>query len=189
MKATPQVSEKSVLAAAPLARSLLCLAAFALGVSRLLAADGIDPKAVTVKASAWEQKAHGGAGDFPPGATIDGNLAPKSSWRAEGDGQWIEYNLGAIHTLGGIQIAFMKGDSRQYRFEVQVSNHAEAGDWQTVLPSQQSSGKSAGLEAYNFPPVTVRHLRIIGHGNTNTEFAKWINILEVAFMPAPAQSP
>ena len=189
MKFQSQAIEHSVLAESPLARSLLCLAVLALGVGRLIAADGVVPKDVTVKASAWEQKANGGVGDFPPVATIDGSLAPKFSWRAEGPGQWIEYNLGSTHTLVGLQIAFMKGDSRQYRFEVQVSNHAKAGDWQTVLSSQLSSGKRAGLEAYHFPPVAVRHLRIIGHGNTNTEIAKWINILEVAFMSAPAQSP
>jgi hypothetical protein len=189
MKTTPQVSEKSVLAAAPQARSLLCLAALALGAGRLLAADGIDLKTVTVKASAWEQKARGGVGDFPAEATLDGSLAPKSSWRAEGDGQWIEYNLGASCTLSGVQLAFLKGDARQYRFDVLVSNDAEPGRWQPVLSAQQSSGKSAALEAFSFAPVAVRHLRIVGHGNTEPKFAQWINLLEVAFTPAPAKSP
>lgn len=187
MKTKPHDIEKRALGAAAPLRSLLGLVALALGASHLLAGDAIDLKTVTVKASAWEQKAHGGAGDFPPEATIDGSLAPKSSWRAEGDGQWIEYTLGGAPTLSGIQLAFFKGDSRQYRFEVQVSQTGGEKDWQTVLPSQPSSGKSAGLESYAFAPVAVRHLRIIGHGNTNEQFAKWINLLEVAFTPAPAK--
>lgn len=180
-----EIKKRASNASAPL-RSLLGLVALALGANPLVAGDTIDLKTVTVKASAWEQKAHGGAGDFPPEATIDGSLAPKSSWRAEGDGQWIEYTLNGTPTLSGIQLAFFKGDSRQYRFEVQVSQTGGESDWRTVLPSRQSSGKSAGLEAHAFAPVAVRHLRIIGHGNTNAEFAQWINLLEVAFVAAPA---
>jgi hypothetical protein len=70
---------------------------------------------------------------------------------------------------------------------VQVSNSAGADDWQTVLPSQPSSGKSAGLETHAFAPTAVRRLRIVGHGNTNAQAAHWINILEVSFIPASTQ--
>jgi len=170
-----------------LAGARLGLVLLALAGGRLTAAEPAAIKPASVKASAWEQKAHGGVGDFPAEATLDGSLAPKSSWRAEGDGQWIEYDLGASHSLAGVQLAFFKGDARQYRFDVLVSADAEPGRWQPVLSGQHSSGKSAALEAFAFAPVAARHVRIVGPGNTEPKFAQWINLLEVAFTPAPAK--
>ena len=165
-----------------------CLVALALSAGWVMAGEAIGPKPVGVKASAYEQKSKGGFADFPPELTIDGSLAANSSWRAEGDGQWIEYDLGQAQTLAGLQLAFFKGDSRQYRFEVLGSKTGQANDWQPVLKAQASSGKSAGLETYAFAPVAVRHVRIVGHGCTDEKNPHWINILEVAFVPAPPKA-
>lgn len=141
----------------------------------------ITPVAVT--ASDWEKAADGGWGDFPPQLTIDGSLDPKSSWRAEGDGAWLEYDLGEAVVLRGLQIAFLKGDERQYTFDIQISNSGAQGDWQTVLDRQLSTGASAQMETYSFKPAEAQYIRVIGHGNSDEDFGKWTNIVEIRFEP------
>ena len=57
----------------------------------------VDRSAIKVTASTWEQKAKGGWGDMPPERSLDGDL--KTAWMAEGDGVWIQYDLGSVVAL------------------------------------------------------------------------------------------
>jgi hypothetical protein len=142
----------------------------------------IKPAAVT--ASAAESKAAGGFGDFPADKTVDGDLSPASSWRAEIQdeklGQWIQYDLGRVQKIGTVRIAFLKGDERVYRFEVDYSTDGE--NW-TSHPNQ-SSGKAKGFEDFSVLPGNARYVRIVGFGNNSEKFAKWINVVEVQILPA-----
>lgn len=57
----------------------------------------VDKKAIKVTASSYEQKAKGGWGDMPPERALDGDL--KTAWMAEGDGEWIQFDLGSVQSL------------------------------------------------------------------------------------------
>src|SRR3954451_21978978 len=60
--------------------------------------------------------------------TLDNNLSTR--WSAEGDGVWIQYDLGTTRTIGSVSIAWHKGDTRRNVFDVQLSN--DATSWNTV---------------------------------------------------------
>ncbi len=97
-----------------------------------------------------------------PANSVDGNLATR--WSASGDGQWIQYDLGATKTLTEIKIAWYNGNLRASSFEVQVSS-SPTGPFATIH-SATSSGTSASLESYNVPDTATRYVRILGHGNS-----------------------
>lgn len=97
-----------------------------------------------------------------PANTVDGNLATR--WSANGDGQWIRYDLGITRTVHFIKIAWVSGDTRTAYFDVQVSPNGT--DWTNLLLSHASSGASAALETYSFSATSARYVRIVGHGNS-----------------------
>ncbi|WP_020575439.1 DUF7594 domain-containing protein [Actinopolymorpha alba] len=124
-----------------------------------------------------------GPGNFPstiiasaddgnvPENTMDGN--PATRWSAEGDGQWIAYDLGADGPVSSVTIAWYQGDKRASRFDLEVA--PAGGDWRQVF-SGSSSGTRATPETYTFDEVSARYLRIVGHGNTANA---WNSIIEV----------
>jgi hypothetical protein len=133
-----------------------------------------------VTASTWEQKAKGGWGDMPPERSLDGDM--KTAWMAEGDGVWIQYDLGSAVPLTGVKLGFSGGDKRVYTFDILVSETGEDNSWTTVADKAKSNGKSADMETFSFPKVQARYVRIVGHGNTSEKFAKWCNITEAGFI-------
>ncbi|NLF32637.1 MAG: DUF4962 domain-containing protein [Planctomycetes bacterium] len=139
----------------------------------------LDMTSVGVSASAWEQKAHGGFADFPPAATIDGDASDNSSWRAEGHGQWIQYDLGEPKEIVACKAAFTKGNTRSYAFAVQTS--ADGSTWTEVYRGR-SGGVSDHMEWFDLKDTAARYLRIVGQGNTNEQFSEWTNINEVAII-------
>ncbi|SDD04015.1 Chitobiase/beta-hexosaminidase C-terminal domain-containing protein [Paenibacillus sp. UNCCL117] len=56
-----------------------------------------------------------------PNLTLDGNMAPESRWSAEGDGEWISYDLGSIKQVGSVGIAWLSGHTRSSYFDIDVS--------------------------------------------------------------------
>lgn len=125
-----------------------------------------------------------GLGNFPetiiastddgnvPANTMDGDLSTR--WSAEGDGQWIAYDLGSDGPVDKIKIAWSSGDARVARFDVEVAAAGETS-WRPVF-SGSSSGTSAAYETYDLEPSTARYLRIVGHGNSANG---WNSITEV----------
>ena len=109
-----------------------------------------------------------------PQNTIDGNLATR--WSAQGDSQWIRYDLGAVAALDQVDIAWYVGDTRIASFDIQVS--LDTVTWTTVF-SGQSSGQTLQLESYAFPTTSGRYVRIVGHGNSASN---WNSITEVAIL-------
>lgn len=95
------------------------------------------------------------------GSTVDGRLWTR--WSAQGDGQWIQYDLGSVRTLAGVDLAWYRGSDRRYRFELQAST--DGVTFQPLL-SAESSGRTRARETYAVPATPARWLRIIGHGNT-----------------------
>ncbi len=104
--------------------------------------------------------------------TLDGSLATR--WSAQGDGQWIMYDLGATKTVSSVDIAWHKGDTRASKFDIKTS--PDGSVWNSVY-SGSSSGKSLAFETYDVAQSAARYVSIVGHGNTaNT----WNSITETA---------
>ncbi|MEA3413268.1 MAG: discoidin domain-containing protein [Pseudomonadota bacterium] len=106
-----------------------------------------------------------------PANTLDQNLSTR--WSAEGDGQWIWYDLGVIKTISQVLIAWYKGDVRVARFDIEVST--DGAQWYQVF-SGASSGASVTLQNYDFKDVVARYVRIVGHENTENA---WNSLAEV----------
>ena len=130
--------------------SLAGLVALSLGGAAR--ASDITPSVVAVRVSS-EQSPNVGRN------TIDGNLATR--WSANGDGQWIDYDLGTTQHIGNVTVAFYLGDQRSARFDLQVGD----GTTFTTKWSGSSSGTTTALQSY---PVNgdARFLRLVGHGTT-----------------------
>src|SRR6266702_1155914 len=115
--------------------------------------------------------ASGNDGNLPQN-TVDKSLATR--WSAQGDGQWIRYDLGALVAIDHLDIAWYLGDTRIASFDIQVS--PDTVTWTKVF-SGQSSGQTLQLERYAFPTTSGRYVRIVGHGNSASS---WNSITEVA---------
>ena len=105
--------------------SLGCLS---LPGSSLLAQTEITPPASAVTASTTD-------GNLP-GNAVDNNLTTR--WSGNGDGAWLQLDLGITRRVGFARIAFFNGNLRRSRFDLQVSN--AAGVWTNVLTNVESSG-------------------------------------------------
>ena len=103
--------------------------------------------------------------------TLDGSLSTR--WSAQGDGQWIRFDLGAVFNVGQAKIAWYQGNQRVARFDVQIS--ADAVNWTTVF-SGASSGTTLSLESYDLTDSVARYVRVVGHGNSASP---WNSITEV----------
>jgi hypothetical protein len=114
--------------------------------------------------------------------TLDNNLSTR--WSAEGDGVWIQYDLGTTRTIGSVSIAWHKGDTRRNVFDVQLSD--DATSWNTVLNRTTTSGTTLQLQKYDFADISGRYLRIVGHGNTSND---WTSITETTVNGATTQPP
>src|SRR5438876_1140156 len=124
--------------------------------------------------------ASGNDGNLPQN-TLDKSLATR--WSAQGDGQWIRYDLGALAAIDHLDIAWYLGDTRIASFDIQVS--LDTVTWTQVF-SGQSSGQTLQLESYAFPTTSGRYVRIVGHGNSTSA---WNSITEVAIIGTALPTP
>src|SRR5207245_499006 len=99
----------------------------------VISADLTPLPAISVVASAND-------GNLPQN-TLDNDLATR--WSAQGDGQWIRYDLGALVAVDHVDIAWYLGDTRSSSFDIQVS--LDTVTWTKVF-SGQSSGQTLQLE-------------------------------------------
>jgi hypothetical protein len=112
-----------------------------------------------------------------PANTVDNNLATR--WSGNGDGQWLQLDLGAERTIGYVNVAVYNGNSRRNNFEIQVMN--SGGGWTTVW-NGQSSGTTTAEETYDFDDVNARFVRYLGHMNTVNAFN---SVTEVSIFAVP----
>jgi hypothetical protein len=94
-----------------------------------------------------------------PANTIDGNLATR--WSGNGDGAWIQYDLGSSPTVGYVKIAVYNGNGRQNRFDLQVSANS-GGPWTDLLTNALTL-TTTQLETYDVPDTAARYVRYLGH--------------------------
>lgn len=107
-----------------------------------------------------------------PANTLDGNFDTR--WSAQGNGQWIDFDLGSVKNIDSVRIAFYKGNTRTANFSIQASE--DGVNYLTVDNNLQSSGFTLDLETFKLNNVNARFLRIVGYGNTSND---WNSITEV----------
>ena len=112
-----------------------------------------------------------------PGNAVDNNLATR--WSANGNGQWLQLDLGSERTVGYVKVAVYNGDSRQNIFDLQVSTGD--GSWTTVF-SGRSNGTTTAEETFDFTDVSARLVRYVGHMNTVNTFN---SVTEVSVFAVP----
>ena len=111
-----------------------------------------------------------------PANTLDGSLTTR--WSGNGDGAWIQYDLGTTNTVGLVKIAVYNGNSRQNRLDLQVSG-TSSGPWTTLLANVSTSGTTTQLETFDIPDSAARFVRYVGHMsnvgtfNSVTEVEVW----------------
>ncbi|MBE8524813.1 discoidin domain-containing protein [Amycolatopsis sp. H6(2020)] len=120
-----------------------------------------------------------------PSNAIDGDLSTR--WSAAGDGVWIRFDLGLVTTVGLVSVAWYDGNSRRATFDVQLSQDGSA--WSTALSRATSSGTTRGFEAYGFTGDQARYVRVVGHGNSSSDSAKWTSITEATVSGSPGIPP
>ena len=113
-----------------------------------------------------------------PGNTVDNSLSTR--WSANGDGQWISYDLGSTRVLTHVTIGFYAGNTRQARFDIQVSN--DNATWANVLTGAMSSGTSTQEQYFDVNDASARWVRYLGHGNSANA---WNSVLEVSLFARP----
>jgi hypothetical protein len=120
-----------------------------------------------------------------PGNTVDNNLTTR--WSANGDGAWIQYDLGSVRTLALVKIAAYNGNTRRNRFDLQVSTGG--GVWSNVLTGAQTGGTTTVEEAFDFPDVDARYVRYVGHMSTASTFNSLTEVSLIASSATPTSTP
>ena len=97
---------------------------------------------------------------------IDSNLVTK--WAYEGEGAYIQADLGSPDVVCSVDIAWFRGDTRSYNFIISVSN-----DGQTFrdVVSGKNTGTTQSPERYNIPDVSARYVRVTVNGNSENNLA------------------
>lgn len=106
-------------------------------------------------------------GNMAEGA-VDGSMDTR--WNAFGDGEMLTVDLNEEMEIAAVAMAYFKGESRAYTFDIEVSSDGET--WTKVLENQTSTMMMDELELqmFNFKaPVKGRYLRYVGHGNTHND--------------------
>jgi hypothetical protein len=109
---------------------------------------------------------------------VDKNLITR--WANKGLGSWIQMDLDSQLPICSIEIAWYKGNSRSYNFEISSSND---GSTFNKIYSGESGGKALAPEKYELDnPVSARFLRITVNGNTASDSNQntWAAITEIS---------
>ena len=156
-------------------------AALALGTAGVPAAADVEitPPASGVSASTSDANV--------PANTVDGSLATR--WSANGDGQWIRYDLGQVRTVSSVRVAVYNGNSRRARFDLQLST--DGFSWTNVLTGALSSGTTTQEETFDIPDAAARYVRYLGHMNTVNTFNSLteVSVFAPDGVPVPTPTP
>ena len=115
--------------------------------------------------------------------TFDEQLSTR--WSSNGNGQWIEWDLGVVANISSLQIAFYQGSTRKSTFDLYVSDGTNST---LVLSKAQSSGATDDFEPIALSSVSgrqVRYVRYVGYGNSSSS---WNSLSEVQIFGATDSS-
>ena len=120
--------------------------------------------------------------NYPPSNVIDGNTSFGSRWAGRGNPEEVRLDLGSNQTVDDVQIAWGRGNSRAYRFEI-AGRSGTSGNWTTIF-SGTSSGSTNDFENYNVKDINARQVRIRGTSSDSL----YTNITEVRIFGAGGSS-
>ncbi len=124
-------------------------------------------KNIRITASSWQDP-------NVPGNALDGDL--NTRWSAEGEGQWIEFDLDTVLWLRSVSIAFYLGNTRNAYFTIEISTDGEHYD---KVYYGTSSGTSLQLQEFVLgDTLQARYVKIVGSGNSQN---MWNSYTEVTF--------
>lgn len=106
----------------------------------------------------------------------DGDL--DSYWAANGEGQWLQFHVTPAQPLGGISIAWLKGNERTAYYEILVSEDAQ--NWHTLVARSESTGGLNPTDVKFHTQVTMPFVRIVGYGNSGG--TTWNSITEAELL-------
>ncbi|MBU5444447.1 discoidin domain-containing protein [Paenibacillus sp. MSJ-34] len=101
---------------------------------------------------------------------IDGDF--NTYWGAEGD-QWIMLDLGEATAVNSVGIAFIRGNERSFKFEIETSPDGET--WYKAFAGT-SSGESLDIEKTYLRQHEARYVRITGHGNSVNQWNSYAEV-------------
>ncbi len=84
---------------------------------------------------------------YYPGNVTDGN--PATRWSAEGDNQWLLFNLPAPCKISHLQVAFLTGQKYESYFDIYASKDSTI--WDPVLFKASSCDFSGSYQVFDFP--------------------------------------
>ena len=119
-----------------------------------------------------------------PGNAVDNSLATR--WSANGDGHWLQLDLGGLWTVSRVSVAAYVGNTRRNRFDLLASS-APTGPWTALLTAATTSGTTTSEESFDVSDVNARYVRYVGHGNTSTDPARmgWNSVTELSVFGYP----
>jgi hypothetical protein len=124
--------------------------------------------------------ANGNDGNVPSNV-LDNSLSTR--WASPGVGSWIRADLGTTKTICSVDIAWYKGNERQYNFVIATST-----DGTTFVNkfSGKSSGTTLNSEKYIISSTSARYVRVTVNGNTQNT---WASIAELDIFGLSSSNP
>ena len=110
---------------------------------------------------------------------LDGSF--DNRWAVQGtrdNPSWGIFDLGGVHELDKIYIAYYSGSARKAYFKVEVSEDGE--NFTTAIAEGESSGETDEFESYDLGGVRGRYVKVYGMGNNSSASAPWNSISELA---------
>ncbi len=111
----------------------------------------------------------------------DGNVAanaidgdPNTRWSAQGEAQWIRFDLGKTAQVKEVDLAWHNALERMQTYQVDVSND---GTNYVVVANRRTSNLEATIEKLDFDVVEARFVRVMGWGNSEN---MWNSLSEAA---------
>jgi subtilisin len=139
------------------------------------------PSGCTTNIAINRVSASGNQVGYPPSNVLDNSLSTR--WSNPGVGSWIRADLGISKNICSVDIAWLKGNERQYKFNIATST-----DGTTFVNkfSGTSSGSTLNSEKYFFPSTSARYVKITVNGNNVNNYA---HITELDVFGASVSSP
>ena len=111
-----------------------------------------------------------------PEYIFDGN--EETRWSAEGDGEWIQFELEKEATISHFGVNFTSANVRKAFFDIYAS--IDNTNWDLIFENTESSGFAA--EPHNFPMSNTKsdkvykHVKLVGHMNTENAWNSYNEI-------------
>jgi subtilisin family serine protease len=103
---------------------------------------------------------------YPPSNVLDNSLSTR--WSNQGVGSWIRADLGTTKSICSADIAWWKGNEREYNFAIATST--DGISFSTKFMGT-SSGKTLNPEKYLFSSTNARYIKITVNGNSLNSYA------------------